>query len=252
MYAFVKNDGVNDGDNLGLEIISGESAAYRNIIKAALEKIIGSKLKWSKMDSVRKHTKIRKNNYWCLSADGAGGGDMFSKLAIGMAKGEPTIEIVDSPNTQFALSGSASRYRRVTINDTISSGVPLETGNKDQFGLPTYSKARIPDLAPNLWHELVGHAILRLNHPLTQDNVYEYVRIKSIIEYGRGNTFKVNLTPDPAVEEENKARKILKLKLRRPQYLDIFYPRGHPWYVRKPGNWDRLIKNAGKVKVKPN
>jgi len=249
LYGFVGNDSIIEVDILGLEIISGEDESYRNKVKEALEKIIKSKLKWEKMDAVRDHTSLKKDQYYCLQPDGKGGGGaMFDKLNKGMAKGEPTIEILNSEDLHNAISGSASRYRAVKINPDILSGVPIDTGKIDKFGLPVYSDTRVLDFDVMLWHELVAHAILQCDHPTTKENVYEYTRVSMLIAYGLEKEYAIGGGPDPAIVEESLARDILGLKCRRPQYLDVFYPKGHAFYVRQPPGWDRMKERAADIK----
>lgn len=194
-----------------------------------------STLKWEKMGrNLRQHTELKKGEYWCLQPDGEGGGTMFGKLDKGMSSALPTIDLQNTESDQFASAGHSSRYRAVKINPAIRSGVPLETGQREEFGLMRYSTDRVADFAPNLWHELVAHAVLGHEHPKEQANVYEFVRVKAILAYGaRKNDYNDFETSDidPSIVEENHARRTLALPLRRRQYMDVFYPAGHQWHV---------------------
>jgi hypothetical protein len=65
-----------------------------------------------------------------------------------------------------------------------------------------------------LWHELVGHAIKKLDHPKKRWNTWSYrdsVSANEKVEW---------ITGDPTIAIENEARERLNLKKRRPQYWE--------------------------------
>jgi hypothetical protein len=64
-----------------------------------------------------------------------------------------------------------------------------------------------------------------------------------------GVTWKPETNPDPVIVEENRARIILGLRLRRLQYIDDFIQnKNHRYYVDIPSNWESLKERAEKTK----
>lgn len=124
---------------------------------------------------------------------------------LNQATGFPIYDLARYTNQSFVLSGLYKNWLKLRghskVKLTAQVEVYVEAG-------ASYALEVMP-FEILLWHELVGHATLRKDHPKKAWNSYQHA--KDIIKpAGWGRV-------DPTIEIENQARGELGLKKKRPQ-----------------------------------
>ncbi len=214
LYGFVENNPIDNVDFIGETIVTREdNETFRDAISNALNRVSGAELFWCKI-----------KDKWVLKPKKNGTGKLWDDLSKG----------VNAPVTEFSLVRIAAvdnassdldwwqfLGRTVQINENVNV-------NSYEGALGSDAVMRKAPFEIVLWHELVGHAILRKNHPNEKWNTI-FASASAARAYNGRSLGSVPMgaktarrpdwpTIDPTIAIENEARSALGYVQRYPIY----------------------------------